>query len=96
MVFWLDITPFNKNKGNDLFKDYNKPPKTQYQEYLRKNSDKLYDHIAPNHSEEIINRISHIEQGKNHASFITPKDPRVIISELNNAISEIFKRFDPI
>ena len=49
--------------------EYDKPPKTNYQEYLRKNSVKLYDHIAPNHSDKVIERISHLEQGKNHASL---------------------------
>jgi DNA (cytosine-5)-methyltransferase 1 len=65
----LDITPFNDNNRSNLIMDYNKPPKTQYQEYLRKNSDKLYEHIAPNHSDLVTERISHIEQGKNHASL---------------------------
>ncbi len=68
----LEITPFSETKGNDLSMDYNKPPKTQYQEYLRKNSDRLYEHVAPNHSDEVIDRIDHIEQGKNHASL--PKE----------------------
>ncbi len=68
----LDITPFIKNKRNDLIMDYNKPPKTQYQKYLRKNSDKLYEHVAPNHSGGVIDRIDHIEQGRNHASL--PKE----------------------
>jgi len=68
----IDITPFNENKRSDLIMDYQNPPKTKYQEYLRKNSDKLYEHIAPNHSDGVIDRICHIEQGKNHASL--PKE----------------------
>lgn len=31
-----------------------------------------------------------------NAYFVTNKDPRVIIGDLNNAISEIFKTYDPI
>ncbi|MFW9950588.1 MAG: DNA cytosine methyltransferase [Candidatus Thorarchaeota archaeon] len=65
----LDITPSNENKRKILIKDYNELPKTKYQLYLRKNSDKLYEHIAPNHSQKVIDRISHIEQGKNHESL---------------------------
>jgi len=65
----LDLTPSNENKLRILIKDYNEPPKTKYQLYLRKNSDKLYEHIAPNHSQKVIDRISHIEQGKNHESL---------------------------
>lgn len=68
----LDTNPSNENKRNILVKDYDEPPKTLYQEYLRKNSDKLYEHIAPNHSQKVIDRITHIKQGKNHASL--PKE----------------------
>lgn len=68
----LNITPLNKKFRSDLDMAYEKPPKTNYQKYLRKNSVKLYDHIAPNHSPKVIERISHIEQGKNHASL--PKE----------------------
>ncbi|NVM19611.1 MAG: DNA cytosine methyltransferase [Candidatus Lokiarchaeota archaeon] len=68
----LDIAPFIENDRSNAIMNYTKPPKTQYQEYLRKNSDKLYEHIAPNHSDEVIERISHIEQGKNHGSL--PKE----------------------
>ena len=65
----LNITPLNKKSRSDLDMAYDKPPITNYQKYLRKNSVKLYDHIAPNHSRKVIERISHIEQGKNHASL---------------------------
>jgi len=51
---------------------YNGSPLTQYQEYLRENSDELYDHFAPNHSEIVRKRISHIDQGMNHGSL--PKE----------------------
>jgi DNA (cytosine-5)-methyltransferase 1 len=65
----LDTTPSNEYKQKIMLKDYKEAPKTKYQEYLRHNSDKLYEHIAPNHSQKVIERISHIEQGKNHASL---------------------------
>jgi DNA (cytosine-5)-methyltransferase 1 len=65
----LEIEPFRNNNGETSFKEYSEPPKTDYQEYLRKNSDKLYDHTAPNHSQFVVDRISHIEQGKNHKSL---------------------------
>jgi len=42
----LEIEPFrinNGKNGEESFKEYAEPPKTHYQEYLRKNSDKLYD-----------------------------------------------------
>jgi DNA (cytosine-5)-methyltransferase 1 len=68
----LDIKPFVKKRTENLVKEYSHPPKTQFQEYLREESDKLYDHFAPNHSELVMKRISHIDQGKNHSSL--PKE----------------------
>lgn len=68
----LDIKPFVKKRTENLIKEYSHPPKTQFQEYLRKESDKLYDHFAPNHSELVMKRISHINQGENHNSL--PKE----------------------
>jgi len=65
----LEIEPFKVNNGEESFKEYSEPPKTDYQEYLRKNSDKLYDHVAPNHSQLVVDRISHLKQGKNHKSL---------------------------
>ncbi|GAH59620.1 unnamed protein product [marine sediment metagenome] len=68
----LELEPFrthNGKNGEESFKEYPEPPKTVYQEYLRKNSDKLYDHIAPNHSQLVVDRISHLKQGKNHKSL---------------------------
>lgn len=65
----LELEPFRINNGEESFKEYQEPPKTAYQEYLRKNSDKLCDHIAPNHSQLVVDRISRIKQGKNHKSL---------------------------
>lgn len=65
----LDIEPFRNNNGEASFKEYIEPPKTDYQEYLRKDSDKLYDHSAPNHSQLVVDRISRLKQGKNHKSL---------------------------
>ena len=65
----LDITPLDKTNRKKSVNDYTEPPKTKYQEYLRKKSDKLYDHVAPKHSDKVIERIAQIEQGKNHASL---------------------------
>ena len=40
-----------------------------YQEYCRKNSKKLYNHKAPNHSDLVIERIKNIPQGGNHSDL---------------------------
>ena len=81
----LDLPPYTENNGNDLGIEYNKPPQTSYQAYLRKHSDKLYEHVAPNHSKKVAARISHIEQGKNHASL--PKE-----LQLKGGYSNIYGR----
>lgn len=65
----LGLEPFGINNGEESFKEYPEPPRAKYQEYSRKDSDKLYDHIAPNHSQLVVDRISHVEQGKNHKSL---------------------------
>lgn len=65
----LEVTPYAKDFDEKLFIDYPQPPKTKYQKYLRKDSDKLYEHSAPKHSELVVERISHISQGEDHSSL---------------------------
>lgn len=68
----FNIKPYTESNNDDLFKDYSNLPQNKYQEYLRRNSKRIYNHFAPNHSKVVIDRMSHIEQGKNHASL--PKE----------------------
>jgi len=68
----LKVKPLTKQRVENSTVKYNGSPLTQYQEYLRENSDELYDHFAPNHSEIVRKRISHIDQGMNHGSL--PKE----------------------
>lgn len=68
----LKVKPLTKQRFENSSIKYNGSPLTQYQEYLRENSDELYDHFAPNHSEIVRKRISHIDQGMNHSSL--PKE----------------------
>jgi DNA (cytosine-5)-methyltransferase 1 len=42
----LDSEPFTRNSRNGLSKEYRNKPNTDYQKYLRKNSEYLYDHFA--------------------------------------------------
>lgn len=49
--------------------EYDLPPQNDYQEYCRRNSDKLFNHKAPNHSELVIERIKNIPQGGNHGDL---------------------------
>ncbi len=68
----LKINPLTKQRVENSTIKYNGPPLTNYQEYLRENSDELCDHFAPNHGEIVERRISHIAQGMNHSSL--PKE----------------------
>ena len=68
----LMINPLTKQRVENSVINYNGPPLTHYQEYLRENSDELCDHFAPNHGEIVEKRISHIAQGMNHSSL--PKE----------------------
>ncbi len=65
----LDVAPKTIEGSDNNAIDYNQDPITPYQEYLRQGSDALYDHIAPTHTDLVVERISHIRQGKNHASL---------------------------
>jgi len=49
--------------------EYQKPPQTEYQERMRRDSDGLQNHVAPNHSERIQERFSLLDQGKGMESL---------------------------
>ncbi|MFX0069693.1 MAG: DNA cytosine methyltransferase, partial [Candidatus Hermodarchaeota archaeon] len=65
----LDELPFTDDYSDDSTIPYSNPPQTKYQEYLRKDSNALYEHFAPSHGELVVKRISFIKQGENHESL---------------------------
>ena len=54
---------------NESAEKYDKEPENDYQKYCRKNSQKLFNHKAPNHSKVVIERIKNIPQGGNHGDL---------------------------
>lgn len=60
--------------------EYDLPPQTKFQERMRKNTERLYNHVATNHSNRVIDRFSRIPPGgdKNHLPerLRTKKDGR--------------------
>jgi DNA (cytosine-5)-methyltransferase 1 len=46
--------------------DYIMPPQSDYQEFMRKNSSKLYNHVATNHTDHVKWVISQVPEGGNH------------------------------
>src|SRR5690606_28291728 len=53
----------------DEVREYPTTPKTPYQELMRKNADKLYNHIGTIHAEKTIKLISMVPEGKNFKSL---------------------------
>jgi len=54
---------------NDLgenITDYISTPSSEYQQKMRTNADKLYNHVGTNHTEEVKFVISHVPEGGNH------------------------------
>jgi DNA (cytosine-5)-methyltransferase 1 len=68
----LDLAPttpkkFLSSKESPI--SYPNGVSTDYQAYLREGSEGLFEHVAPNHSGFVKERISHIAQGENHSSL---------------------------
>lgn len=45
-------------------KVYNSSPQSDYQKYLRKNSEELLNHVAPNHPKETVQKIKNTKPGE--------------------------------
>jgi len=52
--------------------DYEHPPQTTYQEIMRGNSSKLYNHLGTKHEEKTVHLISMVPEGKNYKSLPSP------------------------
>lgn len=63
-----DLPELNGIYGDEI-QDYETTPKTKYQINMRKNSEKIYNHIGTIHSEKTIKMISLVPEGKNYKSL---------------------------
>ncbi|MBN1800917.1 MAG: DNA cytosine methyltransferase [Candidatus Lokiarchaeota archaeon] len=81
----LEIKPITGRSNGLITFNYDRPPQTPYQQYLRKNSVELRDHHAPNHGKNVKERISFIKPGENHQDL--PKNYK-----LNSGYSNIYGR----
>ena len=52
--------------------DYTRQPMNPYEEYMRKNSERIYNHTPTKHAEETIRLISLVPEGKNYKAL--PKE----------------------
>lgn len=57
-----DLNWLESSEGS-FKQEYKFEPKSEYQKERRKNSEKLYNHIATNHSEKALERIKQLSQG---------------------------------
>ncbi|WP_419750016.1 DNA cytosine methyltransferase [Terrisporobacter petrolearius] len=60
-----DLPPLTSNLGKPKM-DYIKNAESDYQKFMRKNSNTVYNHEGTKHTEEVINVISQVPEGGNH------------------------------
>ena len=60
-----DLPERKKNIGSEI-DGYTKQPDTKYQKKMRKNSSKLYNHVASNHTDYVKKVISMVPEGGNY------------------------------
>lgn len=58
-----------ENKMGEFEQEYTSEALTEYQKLMRKNSKKLYNHIATKHTEKTIKMISMVPEGKNYKAL---------------------------
>lgn len=60
-----DLPSLEYDLGEEIM-DYKAAPLSEYQKIMRKNSKKLYNHVATNHTEEVKNVIALVPEGGNY------------------------------
>lgn len=63
-----DLHPLESELGKEI-DDYFIPPQNEFQRLMRKNSDKVYNHIAAKHSDKVKHIISLVPDGCNYKSL---------------------------
>lgn len=63
-----DLPPLEDELGEEI-SEYTCPPQNDYQALMRKNSDKVYNHVAAEHSEKVKKIISMVPDGCNYKSL---------------------------
>lgn len=58
-----DLPPIAAGEGTPLM-NYQTPPQNPYQKFMRRNSKKVYNHIAMNHTKRLIERFAAIKHGQ--------------------------------
>ncbi|MBI6013211.1 DNA cytosine methyltransferase, partial [Clostridium perfringens] len=58
-----------EGKLGEFEQDYTSDARTEYQKLMRKNSKRVYNHIATKHTEKTIKMISMVPEGKNYKAL---------------------------
>lgn len=66
-----DLPSLEHEVGSDEA-EYEMPPQTMYQEIMRSNSIKLYNHLGTRHEEKTVHLISMVPEGKNYKALPSP------------------------
>jgi len=66
---WEAISDLPEINSNQEAKNYDKEPRNDFQKFLRNGEKVLKEHKAPGHSEIMIERMKHIQQGQNHSNL---------------------------
>lgn len=66
-----DLPSLENEVGSDEA-EYEMPPQTMYQEIMRSNSIKLYNHLGTRHEEKTVHLISMVPEGKNYKALPSP------------------------
>jgi len=69
---WDAIGDLPSIKAGETKDSYDKQPITEFQKFLKNGENTLKEHQAPNHTEIMIKRMEHIQQGQNHSNL--PKE----------------------
>lgn len=94
-----DLNYLESGEG-DFVQEYRLEPMTQYQKDRRKNSKKLYNHMATKHSSTAVDRISRLEQGGRRLDLAEGKNIKSVHSgaygrmRWNELAKTIITRFD--
>ncbi|MCJ0544654.1 DNA cytosine methyltransferase [Enterococcus cecorum] len=69
--------------------DYTRQPMNPYEEYMRKNSERIYNHTPTKHAEETIRLISLVPEGKNYKAL-----PKEELEKRKFKYNEALTRYD--
>jgi DNA (cytosine-5)-methyltransferase 1 len=85
-----DLPPILEGEGGAVMVEYGGPTQSEYQEWARKESEKVYNHVTTQSKKYMIERFRHIPQGGNWRSI--PEELMLNYADLSNVHSLIYRR----